>query len=429
MSVVPRIVLVPGDKSLTHRALMLSVLATGESRLSGLLSGADPQSTASVLRSLGADIPSFDGSGSEIRIRGLGLRGLRAPSRILDCGNSGTTSRLMMGILAGHDFSAVLDGDESLRSRPMRRVTEPLSQMGARFIERSAPDRLPIEEHGGALRETSYVSAKASAQVKSALLLAGLVGGVRVQLEEPVLSRDHTERLFNAHGVTVVTDVSQSGSVVISLTPADALAPLDFDVPGDFSSAAFFITYGMLAPKCEVRIPGVGINATRLGLLPVLMRMGAELKLNALPDRSGEPVADIVAETSDIHGTDVTAPEVPSMIDEIPILAVLASRAAGVTRVTGASELRVKESDRITAVVSNLRALGVRAEEQPDGFVVEGTRASLRGKVRTFGDHRIAMAFGVLGALPGNSIEMDDPDCVSISNPSFWTTLKGLAGE
>jgi 3-phosphoshikimate 1-carboxyvinyltransferase len=427
MSNAPRIVLVPGDKSLTHRALMFSALATGESRLTGLLAGADPQSTASVLRSLGAEIPAFDESGGEVRIRGLGLRGLRSPSRTLDCGNSGTTSRLMMGILAGYDFDAVLDGDESLRSRPMRRVTEPLTRMGAEFIERLAPDRLPISERGGRLNEISYTSAKASAQVKSAILLAAQVGGVPVRIEEPVLSRDHTERMLNALGSTVTTGTSESGTIVISLAPAESLAPLDFDVPGDFSSAAFFISYALLAPKCEVRIPGVGINATRLGLHPVIMRMGAELRLVALPDRSGEPVADIIAETSDLHGTEVVATEVPSMIDEIPILAVLAARAAGVTRVTGASELRVKESDRITAIVSNLRAVGVNADELPDGFVVQGTRAPLSGKVRTFADHRIAMAFGVLGALPGNTIEIDDPGCVSISNPSFWSTLKALA--
>jgi 3-phosphoshikimate 1-carboxyvinyltransferase len=427
MSVVPRIVLVPGDKSLTHRALMLSVLATGESRLRGLLAGADPQSTASVLRLLGADIPAFDEKSGEIRIAGRGLRGLRAPSQTLDCGNSGTTARLMMGMLAAHEFASMLDGDESLRSRPMRRVTDPLTKMGATFIERSEPDHLPIEERGGALHGITYTSPKASAQVKSAILLAGLVGRVPVRVEEPVLSRDHTERLLNAHGASVTTDISQGGCVVISLSPADALSPLDFDVPGDFSSAAFYIAFALLSVDCEVRIPGVGINGTRIGLLPVLLRMGAEIKLQRLPDRSGEPVADLVAASSALHGTEVKPLEVPSLIDEMPILAVLAARAVGETRVTGASELRVKESDRIAAIVSNLRAVGVRAEELPDGFVVQGTKAPLSGIARTFGDHRIAMAFGVLGALPGNSIEIDDPGCVSISNPSFWSTLKAIA--
>jgi 3-phosphoshikimate 1-carboxyvinyltransferase len=413
---------VPGDKSITHRALMLAALADGESRLSGALPAEDPRSTAAVLRALGAAVPDLPPDGGEIRVSGRGLHGLSAPSELLDCGNSGTTARLMLGILAGYPFEAELTGDASLRSRPMRRVTEPLSAMGASFVERGQPDRLPIRIRGGRLRPLTYESTKASAQVKSAILLAGLVGGAEVEVREPLLSRDHSERMLRAMGAAVRGE-RQGGGHVARLTPVERLEPLDLRIPGDFSSAAFVAAMALLGGR-PVHVKGVGMNPGRTGLLAVLQRMGADLVIDDETDRSGEPVADLHAGPAALRATSVGADEIPALIDEIPILAVLASRAEGETRITGAGELRVKESDRIAAIVSNLRRVGVEAEELTDGLVVRGTDAPLAGSVTTHADHRIAMAFGVLGALPGNAITVDDPECVAVSFPGFWDVLR-----
>ncbi|HET9982652.1 MAG TPA: 3-phosphoshikimate 1-carboxyvinyltransferase [Longimicrobiales bacterium] len=413
---------VPGDKSITHRALMLAALADGESRLSGALPAEDPRSTAAVLRALGGAVPDLPPDGGEIRVAGRGLHGLAASSRVLDCGNSGTTARLMLGILAGYPFEAELTGDASLRSRPMRRVTEPLSAMGASFVERGEPDRLPIRIRGGSLRPLAYESAKASAQVKSAILLAGLVGDTDVEVREPLLSRDHTERMLRAMGAAVLSD-RLDGRHVARLTPVERLEPLDLRIPGDFSSAAFVAAMALLGGR-SVHVRGVGMNPGRTGLLAVLRRMGAGLVVDNAADRSGEPVADLHAGPTPLRATSVGADEIPALVDEVPIIAVLAARADGETRITGAGELRVKESDRIAALVSNLRRLGVEAEELPDGLVVRGTDAPLAGPVRTHADHRIAMAFGVLGALPGNEIVVDDPDCVAVSFPGFWDVLR-----
>lgn len=417
---------VPGDKSITHRALMLASLATGTSRLSGLLPAADTRSTAAVLRALGVPLPDVPEDGAPIAIAGRGLRPFQAPAGPLDCGNSGTTARLLLGLLAGHPIRAVLTGDDSLRSRPMRRVTEPLARMGARFTELGAPDRLPIEVEGGTLEPIRYESPRASAQVKSALLLAGITGGVRVEVAEPVLSRDHTERMLRAMGADLTVEAGDGGAR-IALEPPTLLEPLDLDVPGDFSSAAFFIALGLLSRSGPLRITGVGVNPTRTGLLSVLERMGARILLEDSCEVCGEPAADIFVWPTALQATAVEAAEVPAMIDEVPVLAVLAARAAGETRITGAAELRVKESDRLAALAANLRAIGVEAEELPDGLVVRGTDAPLAGRVSAFGDHRIAMAFGILAALPGHDIEIDDPGVVAISNPAFWADIRRAA--
>jgi len=424
----PRLeVVVPGDKSLTHRALMLSVLADGESRLSGLLAADDPRSTATVLRALGATIPALPDDGGEIRVRGLGLHGLRAPATELDCGNSGTTVRLMLGVLAGFDFDATLTGDDSLRSRPMRRVTGPLARMGAGFSELGPPGRLPITIRGGRLRPIRYESPTASAQVKSAILLAGLTGGVEASVHEPARSRDHTERMLRALGIGVTTHETRDGFVA-QLRPAERLEPLAFRVPGDFSSAAFFIALAALAPAGGgVRLPGVGVNPGRVAMLRVLERMGAPIELTEPEERIGEPVATLRAGAAALGPVEVGGADVPALVDEIPVLAIMASRAAGTSRFTGARELRVKETDRIAAIVHGLRAVGVDAEELEDGLVVRGTDRPLRGEVVTHGDHRIAMAFGVLGALPGNDIRVDDPACVAVSFPGFWEALARAA--
>jgi 3-phosphoshikimate 1-carboxyvinyltransferase len=423
-------VTVPGDKSLTHRALMFSAAATGRSRLRGLLPGADCRSTAAVLRALGCDVPDLPADGSEIVVAGRGIASWTAPAAWLDCGNSGTTARLMMGLLASRPFSSTLTGDDSLRGRPMRRITEPLGQMGARFREAGAPDRLPIEVIGGPLHGIDYVSPKASAQIKSAVLLAGLGAGVPVSVTEPELSRDHTERILLALGETVDTlDVDRRGGVHITLAPSGRpLPPLDLDVPGDPSSAAFLVALALLADGGELRIRNVCVNPTRTGFLRLVERMGARIGSEGARVSGGEPVADLVARPAPLRGIEVGGHEVPDAIDEIPMLAVLAARAEGETRIRGAGELRVKETDRVAAVVGNLRRLGVEAEELEDGMLVRGTDRPLAGRVETFDDHRIAMAFGVLGAQPGNAIEIDHPECVDVSFPGFWDLLKRLTG-
>lgn len=414
----------PGDKSITHRTLMLAAAAEGESRLAGLLAGADCQSTAAVLRALGCEIPAIPEDGCEVRIRGAGLQAWRAPRQWLDCGNSGTTARLLLGLLAGRPFATTLTGDESLRRRPMRRVSEPLRLMGADFREIDTPDRLPLEIRGGALHPYAHHSTKASAQVKSAILLAGISGGVPVQVSEPVQSRDHTERLLRSLGVHVHESGREDGWCVSLEPPMASLPPVDLRVPGDFSSAAFFVALATLAGAGELSIRGVGVNPTRTGLLSVLARMGADVQVVDAGAQGGEPTADLLVQRARLKGTSVGAQEIPSLIDEIPVLAVLAARAEGETTITGAAELRVKESDRIRAVVGNLREIGAEAEELPDGLIVRGTEKPLRGRITSEGDHRVAMAFGVLAALPGNEIEIDDPAVVDVSFPGFWELLR-----
>lgn len=409
---------VPGDKSISHRALMLAALGRGTSRVRGILESADVHSTAGVLRAMGVAIPTL---GADLTIVGVGLRGLRAPEHALDCGNSGTTTRLMAGIVAGAGLSARFEGDASLSSRPMRRVAAPLEAMGAR-VHLPAHGGLPMTIEGSALQGVTWHSEVASAQVKSAVLLAGLVANVPVEVHEPAATRDHTERMLLARGVEVRTD-----GLVVSLLPSARLDAGEIDVPGDPSSAAFFAGLAALGAAAGLEIAHVGINPARVGAFRVLVRMGAALRYEHLRDAGGEPVASVVVEPGGparpLRGVTITPDEIPSLIDELPLLACVAARAEGETRVTGAGELRVKESDRIRAVVDNLRSLGVDAEELPDGFIVRGSDRPLAGRVVTHGDHRIAMAFGVLGAVSGNAITLDDPSCVAVSYPTFWDDL------
>jgi len=412
---------VPGDKSISHRALMLAALATGESRVRGVLQSADVHSTAGVLRALGADLPPLNG---EMRIIGAGLHGLRAPAVPLDCGNSGTTTRLMAGVCAGYAFESLFVGDGSLSRRPMRRIARPLEQMGAQVSLTS--DGLPMTIVGGALREIDWRSEKASAQIKSAILLAALVGGVEATVREPELSRDHSERMLRAVGAQVV-----ARGTAVTISPAAALRPLDIAVPGDPSSAAFFSALAVLAGGGSLRLPDVGLNPTRIGFYHALRRMGARLAFADERDQGGEPVGTIIAtaSTGALRATTAQGAEIPTMIDELPLLACVAARAQGTTEITGAAELRVKESDRIATVVANLRTLGADAEELPDGLRVTGSDRPLAGRVVTHGDHRLAMAFGILGALPCNAITIDDPECAVVSFPGFWGQLERLTSR
>ena len=408
-------IVVPGDKSISHRALMFAALGGGRSRVRGLLRSADVHSTAGVLRALGVAIPDLDAP--EVAVTGVGLRGLRAPAGALDCGNSGTTTRLMAGVVAGAGVTARFEGDASLSKRPMRRVARPLEAMGAR-IELPPHGGLPMTVHGAPLHGVTWHSEVASAQVKSALLLAGLVADVPVEVHEPAATRDHTERMLRARGVDVRTE-----ELAVTLVPGGRLDALDMDVPGDPSSAAFFAGLAAIGAAREVAMPNVGINPGRIGAFAVLRRMGAQVRFDDAAEQGGEPVATVVAAPGTLRGTVIAPEEVPSLIDELPLLACVAARAEGETRVTGAEELRVKESDRIAAVVANLRAVGVDAEELPDGFVVRGSDRPLAGRVTTHLDHRIAMAFGVLGAAAGNAITIDDPSVCAVSYPAFWDDL------
>lgn len=419
---------VPGDKSITQRGLILSALAGGESRLTGLLTGADPQATAAALRAMGAFIPPVSAWGQTIRVSGTGLRGLRAPREPLDLQNSGTGARLLLGVLAGQPLTVDLSGDASLRTRPMKRVTDPLSRMGASFRFLGKDGFLPLRVTGGELEPLEYRLPVASAQVKSALLLAGLVAGVPVKLWEPGRSRDHTENLLRGLGVSVISGAEGQGWTVSMPAPPEFLEPFHLEVPGDFSSAAFFLVLGLLASSKEpLVLEGVGLNPTRSGLLGVLQRMGARVEIQNLRGRDqGEPMGDLVVMGCELDGTRVEGPEIPGMIDEVPILAVAAARARGTTVITGARELRIKETDRIHALVQNLRVLGVRTEELDDGLVIQGTDSPLEGEVQSFGDHRIAMAFGVLGALPGNRIRVRGEESVGVSFPTFWNRLEEL---
>lgn len=368
-----------------------------------------------MLRALGVAISDI--SADAVVVTGAGPAGLRLPTGDLDAGNSGTTARLMSGVLAARPYCTRMVGDASLSKRPMGRVAIPLTEMGAKF-EFEAGDGLPMAITGAALRGITWRSESASAQVKGALLLAGYAAGVPVEVHEPALSRDHTERMMRGRGV----DVRSEGTVA-TLVPGASMRALDVQVPGDPSSAAFFASLAALATGGDIELPGVCANPGRTGAFRVLDRMGARIGWEDMSDEGGEPVATLVASPRTLKGTTITPDEVPSLIDELPVLACVAARAEGETRVTGASELRVKESDRIALVVRNLRAVGVDADELPDGFVVRGSDRPLAGRIETEGDHRIAMAFGVLSAATGGGIEIDDRDCVAVSYPSFWIDL------
>ncbi|MBT4912652.1 MAG: 3-phosphoshikimate 1-carboxyvinyltransferase [Gemmatimonadales bacterium] len=421
----------PGDKSLTQRALILASIASGTSSLRGLLFGGDAESTANALRAMGANIPPIPQDGGAIEVEGVGLDGLATPDAPLDLGNSGTGTRLLLGLLAGAGVGATLTGDTSLQSRPMKRVTAPLCAMGASFEFLEEQDRLPLTITSAAgLSAVDWPSHVASAQVKSAILLAGLTGHTFVQVTEPRRSRDHSERMLNQLGVSVISHAVAGGWRVELRDPPAQIEAFDFAVPGDISSAAFVLSLAALGATQDVlTVEGVGLNPTRTAFLDVLRRMGVDLNIALRPDSGAEPVGTISAESADLRATVIAPDEVPRLIDELPLVAILGARAKGTTIIRDASELRTKESDRISALVENLRGLGVSVEEFADGLAVEGSWEPLSGRVKCFDDHRIAMAFGVLGAQPGNSIEIDDPDAASVSFPGFWEMLHNVSTE
>jgi 3-phosphoshikimate 1-carboxyvinyltransferase len=406
---------VPGDKSISHRSLILSAIAKGESRVRGILQSADVHSTAGVLRALGAQIPEL---AAEMSVRGVGLRGLTQPASLLDCGNSGTTTRLMAGVVAALPIHATFVGDASLSRRPMRRVARPLEAMGA-MVELPEHGGLPMTIHGGRLHGLTWTSETASAQVKSAILLAALLAGVRADVVEPVMTRDHTERMLSARGARVSVHDQR-----IVLDPTEQIDATDVEVPGDPSSAAFFAGLAAVADEGSIRLDNVCVNETRKGFFYQLRLAGADVREENRRIVGGEPVADLIVSPGPLVGSAVEGARVPSMVDELPLLACIATRARGETLITGAGELRVKESDRITAVVDNLLAIGADAEELPDGIRIRGSDRPLEGRVVTHGDHRLAMAFGVLAAARGNSIAIDDRDCVAVSYPNFWSDLE-----
>jgi 3-phosphoshikimate 1-carboxyvinyltransferase len=394
---------------------MLGALSDGHGVVRGLLRSADVHSTMGVLRALGVII---EDNGDEVVVHGRGIRGLVAPDGVLECGNSGTTTRLMAGVLAAHPFVSTFTGDASLSRRPMKRVADPLTAMGATFAFEHG-DGLPMTIGGRSLSSIGWDSPSASAQVKSAILLAGLVAQVPVSVTEPSRSRDHTERMLSGRGVDVVVD-----GLTVSLGVARMLPAMDVDVPGDPSSAAFFVALAALVPGSRIELPHVCLNPTRTGFLALVQRMGATIARDDVVVQGGEIVGRITAGgATHLRSVTVSGDEIPSLIDELPMVACLAARADGETVIRGASELRVKESDRIAAVVANLRAIGADAEELPDGMIVRGSDAPLRGTVDPRGDHRLAMAFGVLGAVPGNEITVLDRACADVSYPQFWTDL------
>lgn len=421
----------PGDKSVSHRAVLLSAVASGPSRLRGLGEGADVGSTLSVVRALGAAV-----SRSGESVVGIDPRdGPAEPHGVLDCGNSGTTARLLTGILSGLGIGAVLDGDASLRARPMRRVVYPLQAMGAGIEYLEQPDRLPLALRSratGSLRPLRHRPRVASAQVKSAIILAGVLDRVAVEVAEPTRSRDHTERMLASLGVPIDVVESDDGTATVRFHPdgwSGVLPPLDLEIPGDPSSAAFMIGAALLMRR-PIRIEGVSDNPTRTGFLAVLEQMGATILRDESAVRCGEPVAHWTVQPPErLRAFEVGGAAIPGVIDELPLLAVLAARAVGRSVIRDAAELRVKESDRIDRLASNLSRLGVDVKVLEDGLEVRGTTARLEGVIAPGGDHRIAMGFGVLGATPATGLTHGDPDCADVSYPGFWTDLDRVTGQ
>ena len=408
---------VPGDKSISHRAVMFGSLARGTTRISHFLEGADCLSTISCFRKMGIEI---DRNKDEILVHGRGLHGLTASTEILDVGNSGTTTRLISGILAGQTFTSELDGDDSIRTRPMKRIMTPLVSMGADITSRLDNGCAPLIIHGRPLHAAHYDSPVASAQVKSCVLLAGMYADGITSVTEPFLSRNHTEIMLNYFGAEITSE-----GTTASIRPEPVLEGRDIQVPGDISSAAYFIAAGLLTPGSEILLKNVGINPTRAGILKVCMDMGADITL-LNESTEGEPTADLLIRTSSLKGTTIEGSIIPTLIDEIPMLAVMAAFAEGTTIIRDAQELKVKESDRIAVMVDNLRRMGADIEGTDDGMIIHGGRPLHGAVIDSHLDHRIAMSFAVAGTICDGTVEILNGECVNISYPEFYHDLYSL---
>ena len=408
---------VPGDKSISHRAVMFGSLAKGTTKITHFLEGADCLSTISCFRKMGIDIENNSG---EILVHGKGLHGLSAPADILDVGNSGTTTRLISGILAGQNFVSELTGDNSIQSRPMKRIMTPLLSMGADIASIKGNNCVPLRITGHPLKAIHYDSPVASAQVKSCVLLAGMYSDGITSVTEPVLSRNHTEIMLNYFGAQVTSEETTA-----SIAPEPSLFAREITVPGDISSAAYFIAAGLLVPGSEILLKNVGINPTRDGLLRVCKDMGADITLLNV-NMDGEPTADLLVRASSLHGTTVGGEIIPTLIDEIPMIAVMAAFAEGTTVIKDAKELKVKESDRILVMAENLSRMGADITPTDDGMIIHGGKPLHGAEIDSYQDHRVAMSFAVAGLLCDGPLSIKGGDCVKISYPEFYEDLYRL---
>lgn len=409
---------VPGDKSISHRSIMLGSLARGTTEVYGFLQGADCLSSIDCFRKMGVEIDNTD---EKVIIKGRGLRGLLAPSEILDVGNSGTTTRLMSGILAAQSFSSVVNGDSSIQKRPMKRIIEPLSMMGADIVSEKGNDCTPLIINGRPLKGIHYTSPVASAQVKSAILFAGLYADGETSVTEPAVSRNHTELMFEEFGV----DIRREDKTVM-VKPAAELFARKVVVPGDISSAAYFIVAGLITPNSCITIKNVGINPTRDGIIKVCHAMGADIKVEKTSGDTGEPIADITVKTSSLKGCSIGGDIIPTLIDEIPAIAILACFADGETIIKDAAELKVKESNRIDVMVNNLKKMGADIEATDDGMIIRGGKILHGASVDSRLDHRIAMSFAVAAMNVEGETEILGAECVDISYPDFYKDMKKL---
>lgn len=415
---------VPGDKSISHRAVMFGSISDGITEVTNFLQGADCLATIDCFQKMGIEITNTK---ERILIHGKGLRGLQKPASALDAGNSGTTTRLLSGILAGQSFDSSLSGDDSLNSRPMGRVITPLSLMGADITSVRENGCAPLLIRPSKLHGIHYRSKVASAQVKSSILLAGLYADGITKVTEPVLSRNHTELMLKGFGAKVTSVLETDGiSATASIAPFPKLEGQKIIVPGDISSAAYFIAAGLLVPNSEILIQNVGINATRAGIIKVCQDMGGDITFLNKKTAGGEPTADLLVRTSPLHGTIIEGDIIPTLIDEIPMIAVLAAFAEGTTIIKDAAELKVKETDRIETVAVNLKAMGADITPTEDGMIIEGTGTLHGAKIQSFLDHRIAMAFSIAGLAAEGETEILESQCVDVSYPTFYKTLNQL---
>jgi 3-phosphoshikimate 1-carboxyvinyltransferase len=412
---------VPGDKSIGHRAVIFASIAHGQSRIFNLSGGEDNLRTVQAFKDMEVEIRPEDDC---LRIEGRGWEGLSGPGGTIDCGNSGTAMRLLSGVFAGRPFLSRLDGDSSLRQRPMQRVIDPLTRMGAEIKSREGKGLAPLEIHGDRLKGINYKMPVASAQVKSAILLAGLQAEGITTLKEPQGSRDHTELMINGFGGEAKVD-----GLSVTLAGGQKLCGREVHIPGDISSAAFFLVAAATIPGSEIIVRDVGVNPTRDGVIEVLRRMGAKIQLLNQRIETGEPVADIQVSGSQLKGVEIAPDVVGRTIDEYPILAVAAAVAQGVTVISGVKELRYKESDRIATMTEALRRLGVEVEEREDGMTIRGDKPLEGASVKTYGDHRVAMSLAIAGLSSGGGVEMDDTGCVDTSFPGFFELLNRMCSH